>query len=123
MSIVTVHQLDLHRARQIMVIAFFWWLIGLYKTLAIASGHPVIDWNESTHSSAVSALLYDVYNYHAKMLCHVRPYPAENTGSRPLSHSQAAEGWISSWVGDDQRIPGVVRILFLVPFWFTGSTA
>ncbi|KAF5582217.1 pisatin demethylase cytochrome P450 [Fusarium pseudocircinatum] len=31
----------------------------------------------------------------------------ENTGSRLLSHSQAAKRWISSWVGDDQRIPGV----------------
>src|SRR6476620_11812455 len=41
---------------------------------------------------------------------YIRPYPLENTGSRPLSHSQASEGWISSWVGDDQRIPGVVCI-------------
>jgi hypothetical protein len=29
----------------------------------------------------------------------------ENTGSRPLSHSQAGDRRISSWVGDDQRIP------------------
>jgi hypothetical protein len=29
----------------------------------------------------------------------------ENTGSRPLSHSQATNRRISSWVGDDQRIP------------------
>ncbi len=39
---------------------------------------------------------------------HIRPYPLENTGSRPLSPSQASESQISSWVGDDQRIPGVV---------------
>ncbi|KAI0199525.1 hypothetical protein F4808DRAFT_214007 [Astrocystis sublimbata] len=24
--------------------------------------------------------------------CHVRPYPLENSGSRPLSHRQASEG-------------------------------
>ncbi len=42
---------------------------------------------------------------------HVRPYPLENTGSRPLSQRQTNEGRISSWVGDDQRIPGVVRFL------------
>ena len=41
-------------------------------------------------------------------ICHIRPKLVENTGSRPLSHSQAAKRWISSWVGDDQRIPGVV---------------
>ena len=41
-------------------------------------------------------------------ICHIRPYLPENTGSRPLSHSQANEGRISSWVGDDQRIPAVV---------------
>src|SRR6478609_4584773 len=39
---------------------------------------------------------------------YIRPKLVENTGSRPLSHSQAAKRWISSWVGDDQRIPGVV---------------
>ena len=39
---------------------------------------------------------------------HIRPQTQENTGSRPLSHSQACDRWISSWVGDDQRIPGAV---------------
>ncbi|KAH6963708.1 hypothetical protein DER45DRAFT_534932 [Fusarium avenaceum] len=34
----------------------------------------------------------------------------ENTGSRPLSHSQATNRRISSWVGDDQRIPAVVVV-------------
>ena len=43
---------------------------------------------------------------------HIRPYPVENTGSHPLSQSQAAEGLISSWVGDDQRIPAVVCVFF-----------
>ncbi|KAM5521124.1 hypothetical protein FOXYSP1_15014 [Fusarium oxysporum f. sp. phaseoli] len=42
---------------------------------------------------------------------YIRPKLVENTGSRPLSHSQAAKRWISSWVGDDQRIPGVVCFL------------
>src|SRR6478609_6854750 len=44
---------------------------------------------------------------------HIRPYLQENTGSRPLSHSQACKGRISSWVGDDQRIPAVVCYAFL----------
>ncbi|KAH7214955.1 hypothetical protein DER44DRAFT_147007 [Fusarium oxysporum] len=39
---------------------------------------------------------------------HIRPKVVENTGSRPLSHSQATNRRISSWVGDDQRIPAVV---------------
>jgi hypothetical protein len=39
---------------------------------------------------------------------HIRPKLVENTGSRPLPHRQAAKRRISSWVGDDQRIPGVV---------------
>ena len=39
---------------------------------------------------------------------HIRPYPCESTGSRPLSPRQTHESQISSWVGDDQRIPGVV---------------
>jgi hypothetical protein len=45
--------------------------------------------------------------------CYIRPYPLENSGSRPLSHRQASEGQTSSWVGDDQRIPGVVCFCFL----------
>ena len=47
---------------------------------------------------------------------HIRPYPLENSGSRPLSHRQASEGQTSSWVGDDQRIPWCCmffNILFL----------
>jgi hypothetical protein len=47
-------------------------------------------------------MLHDPSSY------HIRPYPLENTGSRPLSHRQANEGRSSSWVGDDQRMPGVV---------------
>src|SRR3569833_1161709 len=49
---------------------------------------------------------------------HERPYPLENTGSRPLSPSQTSEGWISSWVGDAQRIPGVVRLSFFFSLLF-----
>src|SRR6478735_3095651 len=45
---------------------------------------------------------------------HIRPYLQENTGSRPLSHSQACKGRISSWVGDDQRIPAVVCFLLIL---------
>jgi hypothetical protein len=48
------------------------------------------------------------------LVCHIRPYPLENTGSRPLSQRQASEGLISSWVGDDQRIPAVVCLFFLL---------
>ena len=42
---------------------------------------------------------------------HIRPKLVENTGSRLLPHHQAAKRRISSWVGDDQRIPGVVCFL------------
>jgi hypothetical protein len=44
---------------------------------------------------------------------HIRPQLVENTGSRPLPHRQAAKRRISSWVGDDQRIPGVVCLLLV----------
>ena len=47
---------------------------------------------------------------------HIRPQMQENTGSRPLSHSQACNRWISSWVGDDQRIPSAVCFAFDVSF-------
>ncbi|KAM5513947.1 hypothetical protein FOXYSP1_04914 [Fusarium oxysporum f. sp. phaseoli] len=57
----------------------------------------------------------DIY-YCFSFLCHIRPKLVENTGSRPLSHSQAAKRWISSWVGDDQRIPGVVCFLLILLF-------
>ena len=49
---------------------------------------------------------------------YIRPYLVENTGSRPLSQSQAAKGLISSWVGDDQRIPAVVCFYLFVPLLF-----
>ncbi|ESZ97999.1 mannitol 1-phosphate dehydrogenase [Sclerotinia borealis F-4128] len=39
----------------------------------------------------------------------------ENWASRPLCHTQASDRWISSWVGDHQRIPTVVCILFSAP--------
>jgi hypothetical protein len=39
---------------------------------------------------------------------HIRPYPLKNSRSRPLSYRQASEGPTSSWVADDQRIPGAV---------------
>jgi hypothetical protein len=50
--------------------------------------------------------------------CHIRPKPLENTGSRPLSLSQAKERRTSSWVGDDQRIPGVVCFYFSLFIYF-----
>jgi hypothetical protein len=43
----------------------------------------------------------------------MRPKVVENTGSRPLSHSQATNRRISSWVGDDQRIPAVACFLLI----------
>ena len=49
---------------------------------------------------------------------HIRPYPLENSGSRPLSHRQASEGQTSSWVGDDQRIPGVVCLFAVLSTFF-----
>jgi hypothetical protein len=42
----------------------------------------------------------------------LRPYPGENTASRPISHSQAPESLVSIVVGDHTRILGTV-ILFL----------
>ncbi|KAL7910082.1 hypothetical protein GGI35DRAFT_354599 [Trichoderma velutinum] len=39
---------------------------------------------------------------------HIRPYPLEYTGSRPLSQRQANERQISSQVGDHWRTPAVV---------------
>jgi hypothetical protein len=49
----------------------------------------------------------------------MRPKVVENTGSRPLSHSQATNRRISSWVGDDQRIPAVACFLRIaaITFW------
>jgi hypothetical protein len=43
--------------------------------------------------------------------CHIRPQTVENWASRPLCHTQATDRQISSWVGDDQRIPAVVCLL------------
>ena len=43
---------------------------------------------------------------------HIRPYPEGSTGSRQIPPSESSEGPISSWVGDDQRIPAVVCTLF-----------
>ncbi|KAI4863485.1 hypothetical protein F4820DRAFT_426943, partial [Hypoxylon rubiginosum] len=48
--------------------------------------------------------IYDINS----MNLHVRPYDLENSGSRPLSHRQTRYSRTSSWVGDDQRILGVV---------------
>ncbi|ELQ36366.1 hypothetical protein M0657_001583 [Pyricularia oryzae] len=39
---------------------------------------------------------------------HIRPYPLEHTGSRPLSPSQTSEGRTSTQVGDHWGILGVV---------------
>ncbi|SCN65386.1 uncharacterized protein FFB20_01603 [Fusarium fujikuroi] len=55
---------------------------------------------------------------HDSFIKHIRPKLVENTGSRPLSHSQAAKRWISSWVGDDQRIPGVVVLKLYYPEYY-----
>ena len=57
----------------------------------------------------------NIYRSHEQNF-HIRPYPLENSGSRPLSHRQASEGQTSSWVGDHQRIPGVVCSFFLCSF-------
>ena len=56
---------------------------------------------------------------HNRVYCftkYIRSKLVENTGSRLLSQSQATKRWISSWVGDDQRIPGVVCSVFLSLF-------
>src|SRR6266566_7800011 len=60
----------------------------------------------------------ELYKGRNTTFSHVRPYAAENTGSRPLSPSQTVDRWISSWVGDDQRIPGVVRFFFVFLSFF-----
>jgi hypothetical protein len=43
----------------------------------------------------------------------LRPYPGENTASRPISHSQAPESPVSIVVGDHTRILGAA-ITFLL---------
>ena len=50
---------------------------------------------------------------HKTSASHIRPYPVENWASRPICLTQATVGQISSWVGDDQRIPAVVCFSFL----------
>ncbi|TLD12218.1 uncharacterized protein PgNI_03259 [Pyricularia grisea] len=47
---------------------------------------------------------------------HIRPYPLEYTGSRPLSPSQTSEGRTSTQVGDHWGILGVVCFAFLLIF-------
>ena len=44
---------------------------------------------------------------------HIRPQPPEKSGSRLISERQTSERRISSWVGDDQRTPGVVCFLHI----------
>ena len=59
------------------------------------------------------SMSHDTYllEHHGTTTEHMRPYPQENIGSRSLSCNQACERSISSWVGDDQRIPTVACIL------------
>ncbi|KAI7925747.1 hypothetical protein M0657_004062 [Pyricularia oryzae] len=47
-------------------------------------------------------------NKSANVFNHIRPYPLEYTGSRPLSPSQTSEGRTSTQVGDHWGILGVV---------------
>uniref|UniRef100_L7JIX9 Uncharacterized protein n=1 Tax=Pyricularia oryzae (strain P131) TaxID=1143193 RepID=L7JIX9_PYRO1 len=46
--------------------------------------------------------------YLARSFHHIRPYPLEYTGSRPLSPSQTSEGRTSTQVGDHWGILGVL---------------
>ncbi|KAL2142718.1 hypothetical protein VTI28DRAFT_806 [Corynascus sepedonium] len=57
-----------------------------------------------------SQSLYHCLSYtgHSVTDYHIRPYLLGNSGSRPLSQRQTNKGSSSSWVGDDQRMPGVV---------------
>ena len=92
----------------ITTLPFNWWCgwVGGWVGAGLA-GHPerqtsrelqeLTTTSDSRHISSVAAAF-----------CYIRPYPLENTRSRLLSHSQAKEGRISSWVGDHQRILGVV---------------
>ena len=74
--------------------------------------------------------LFDLVSFHihtylsstSTLNSHIRPYPCESTGSRPLSPRQTHESQISSWVGDDQRIPGVVCFCpIFAEAWSCGS--
>ena len=56
-----------------------------------------------------------------RILCTYDQDPWENSGSRPLSHRQASDRQTSSWVGDDQRIPGVVCPCYTIPRGATGQ--
>ena len=44
---------------------------------------------------------------------HIRPYPLGSMGSRPLSLNETGEGQISTQVGDDWGILGVVCFSFV----------
>jgi hypothetical protein len=44
----------------------------------------------------------------------LRPYPGENTASRPISHSQAPESPVSIVVGDHTRILGAAIIFLFI---------
>jgi hypothetical protein len=65
----------------------------------------------------VLVTFYKLYNLHLLSNEYIRPQALENTGSRPLSLSQAGDRLISSWVGDDQRIPAVVCFFFVFGFF------
>ncbi|KAL2024298.1 hypothetical protein VTK56DRAFT_8780 [Thermocarpiscus australiensis] len=76
-------------------------------------------------SNALNRAVSSIWFTFRTGIVHIRPYPLESTASRPLCPSQTSEGRTSSWVGDDQRIPGVVcsflPFFFVVfGFWFFG---
>ena len=68
----------------------------------------------STLESRILATLGMYVNLFRAQGFNIRPYLLEYTGSRLLSPSQASKSSSSSWVGDDQRMPGVVCFFFLV---------
>jgi hypothetical protein len=57
----------------------------------------------------VSIAIWRRTRWHVELPCKNEPPKTP----RPLSLSQAAKRRIGSWVGDDQRIPGVVCFLLL----------
>ena len=63
------------------------------------------------HGKRLTRTLYD--NPILRCINHIRPQTGENWASRPLCHTQAPDRWISSWVGDHQRIPTVVCFCFI----------
>ena len=66
----------------------------------------------------VSTMIHPYLNSSSALNLHIRPYLRKNTGSRPLSPRQIRESQTSSWVGDDQRIPGVVCFCLSYPSLF-----